>query len=73
MDTAHGLTCYHHILTFLIIFSEACISSLHWGHTNDIAIPKNRGWQILPAKSKMVNTSGFESQEGIVDTRQVLL
>ena len=54
-------------LKFLIIF----IRSLHFhfalGHTNYIAIPENRGWQIFPAKRKMVNTLGFEGQEGIKD------
>lgn len=55
------LTTIITVLKFLIIF----IRSLHFhfalfGHTNYIAIPENRGWQIFPAKRKMVNTLGFE-------------
>lgn len=44
------------VLKFLVVF----IKSLHFyfalRHANYIAIPEHRGWQVVPAKSQVVNT-----------------
>lgn len=60
--------CVITALKYLIVFFR--IPHFHFarGHANYTALPENRGWQIVPVKSQIVNTLQFEGQEGTKDT-----